>query len=792
MIRLYIDHKECDVAQDIKIPLNISLSKLTDVQSARAGRSIELELKGTASNMSVFGTSSTLYAKKRFNSEHHTARIVVDGSTLLEGTVYLLQCYSRNKGDVCYRIRIADGGAEWARSAARRKIRDCGLDFSMRLIPSEIVKSWEGEQAVRFLPVGRNRYTAEYSNATIPDEHIMTVDDYHPFISVKSVLESIFTDAGYTIESAFFESELFRSLYFSGEYSSPDTSAQRAKADFLARRQAPVTATADSLGIVYASPGVLTHSLGNVVDTANPFAVDSNGKTMSDTFANNDVFFIDEYGYACFSPASAMNVGFILHLEYNTDFRILSRTRLKGFDSLQFYPGATMNFALANTYVDFRDKIEAAGSYKLFIFDFAEGEQYRLTIKDRAGNSCTTLTTSKQSTVINMPYKEGLTAVCERLENGSYVECEGDWALYESFVPERGTKQVSVDLRIPTQELAANEKFYFHKLFFGGADQNMNITLGEGCSLRPYFSTNPGYDSTVTFKDITYNNVWLIDMLDAVRQMFNLAIYTDDRSKKVFIEPMEELLGREKIQDWNNRIDISQPVTISDIGVDTPQYRVLKYKDGDKASEQFNAQNGTTLGYWEREIPLYGTTESTLNDSNPIFTTGVNRTGLYAIAPSASVMQVGDGTNEGSIDTPFSTHIIRYAGMQPLPSGEVWGYPLNGGQYPLAGFHFAGDDRSAAFSLCFEDRDGVEGLHRYHDDKFSRDAECQYMTLTLRLSPLDVERLLYPQHNQASALSRFRLAHNNEKSLFLLESLQEYTPATWEAKCRFMRLTKDY
>ena len=792
MIRLYIDNIECDVAQDIKIPLNISLSNLTDVQSARSGRFVELELKGTASNKQIFGTSSTLYAQKRFNSECHTARIVVDGSTLLEGTVHLLQCYSRNKGDVCYRIRIVEGGAEWAKSAARTKIRDCGIEFSMLFTPLDIVRSWEWDKPIRFLPVGRNRYSAEYTNATIPNEHIMTVDDYHPFISVKSVLESIFTRAGYTIESSFFESELFRSLYFSGEYSSPDTAEQRVKADFLARRQAPVTATADSLGMVFASPGVLSYSLGNVVDTANPYAVDSNGKTMSDTFANNGVFFIDEYGYACFSPASAMKVGFILHLEYKTDFRILSRTRLKGFDSLQFYPGATMNFTLANTYADFRDKIEAAGSYKLFIFDFAEGEQYRLTIKDRAGNTCSTLTTAKQSTAINMPDKEGLTAVCERLENGSYVEYGGDWALYESFIPERGTKQVSVDLRIPTQELAANETFHFHKLFFSGADPNMSITLGTGCSLRPYFSTNPGYDTTVTFKDITYNNVWLIDLLDAVRQMFNLAIYTDTRLKKVFIEPMDELVGSGDIQDWSNRIDISQPITLSDIGVGTPQWRVVKYKDGDKASERFNVQNDTAIGYWARVIPLYGTTESTHTDTNPIFTTGVNCTGLYAIAPSASVMQVGDSADEGSIDTLFSTHIIRYAGMQPLPDGEVWGYPLNSGQYPLAGFHFAGDGHSEAFSLCFEDRDGVEGLHRYYDDKFSREAECQYMTLTLRLSPLDVERLLYLQHNSASSLSSFRLVHNNEPSLFLLESLQEYSPATREAKCRFMRLTKDY
>ncbi|MBQ7856822.1 MAG: hypothetical protein IJ348_06905 [Alistipes sp.] len=792
MIRLFIDNIECDVPQQIDIPLDISSSNLRNVQSARSGRTIELELKGTPSNISIFGRSGHLYATKRFNAEQHTARIVVDGSTLLEGTANLLQCQSERGGDLRYRIRITGGGAEWAKQAAHDKVRDCGIEFSMRLTHDEIAKSWEGEQAVRFLPVSRNRYSATYTSATIPNEHIMTIDDYHPFISVKAVVERIFTKEGYTVESEFFDSELFRSLYFSGEYSSADTYAQRAKASFRARRQAPVTASADSLGRVFASPGVLNYSVGNVVDTANPLAVDCNGKTMSDTFVNNDVFFTDEYGYICFSPPSAMNVGFILHLEYETPFRILSRERLKGFDKVEFLSGVSLDFALTNTYIDFRERIAAAGSYKLFIFDFAAGEQYRLTIKDQSGNVCSTLVATAQSTIVNMPDTEGLTASCERLEGGSYVPYEGDWTLYESFIPESGTKQVSVDLRIPPQQMYAGEMFYFDKIFFGGADPGMEITLGTGCSLQPYFSTTPGYGSTVTFKDITHNNIWLIDLLDAVRQMFNLAIYTDTRQKRVYIEPMEELLGKWATKDWNNRIDASQPVVISDAGIDAPQWRVLKYRDGDKASEQFNAEHDTTLGRWCIENPLYGAVASTRNDVNPLFTTGVNRTGLYSIAPSASIMQVGDSNDSGSMETPFTTHIIRYMGMQPLPEGEMWGYPTSSNLYPLAGFHHVGDGENDTFSLCFEERDGCEGLHRYYDAAMGREAEGHYLTLTLRLSPLDVERLLYPQRGEASLMSLFRLTHEGEQSLFLLDRLQEYSPSTQEARCRFLRLTKDY
>ena len=57
----------------------------------------------------------------------------------------------------------------------------------------------------------------------------------------------------------------------------------------------------------------------------------------------------------------------------------------------------------------------------------------------------------------------------------------------------------------------------------------------------------------------------------------------------------------------------------------------------------------------------------------------------------------------------------QYAGLHPLHDGERWGYPFNRDEYPLAAFHFAGDADSAAFTLCFEDRDGAEGLHTRYD-----------------------------------------------------------------------------
>ena len=175
---------------------------------------------------------------------------------------------------------------------------------------------------------------------------------------------------------------------------------------------------------------------------------------------------------------------------------------------------------------------------------------------------------------------------------------------------------------------------------------------------------------------------------------------------------------------------------------------------------------------------------------SPLFTTGVNKCGVYAFAPSASLLQVGDSAAEGAIDMPFTTHIVRYLGLRPLPEGEVWG-PLGEARYPLAAFFFEGDGQTEGFSLCFEPRDGIAGLSRYFEQHAERVTRRQRLTATLRLSPAEIESLLSAESEGATIRDTFRLKLFNETSLYRLESIRGYNPATQSAECTFIRLMKD-
>ena len=246
MITLWIDEKMGDIDHLPTIPIDFDAANLTNVEGARNGRSIELSLPATPRNNSIFGASCDLHATKRFNMEHHTARIEKEGITIFDGTLYLLGATLSDGITHHYSVRIREGGAEWIDEVVHGELSDLAIPFSGELNLSTIADSWEGDRAVRFLPVCRNDLLSRLSSASsLPVERIMLTDDYHPFISIAEMVRAMFAESGYTLRSNFFDSDFGRSLYMSGDYSRTDNTRAKAKCDFLARRASKGIATAD-------------------------------------------------------------------------------------------------------------------------------------------------------------------------------------------------------------------------------------------------------------------------------------------------------------------------------------------------------------------------------------------------------------------------------------------------------------------------------------------------------------------------------------------------------------------
>lgn len=785
-MKLTIDGKVCHLGtQSHKLPA-YEASKLADVQAARNGRALKITIPATPQNDAIVGFAVDPHTGQRFNSELHTAEFSYEGAVLLTGTVRLLEV-----SDEGYTLEIRDGGADWVSKAATRMFNTLDIPYAASLTPATICASWTDSSPVKFFPIHRDEYPLERSSTDLlTAERILSVDDYHPFLHVETLTRKIFDDAGYMVDSRFMESELFRSLYMSGAYTTSDTSALAARMGFYARRVAPATAAANSSGRVYADPKAIFNTVGNIVETATPQTPDDDGEYIPG-LANSGGCFTMENGKITFTPTTSVSVGFEYFLRYTTGHRILSRTRLKGFDSVYLGPDADMAFSIANRYKDRRESISTNYSYRAVVFNHTSGTQYRLTYtrNGTAGTPWTEFAT--RSALVTTPASGTLSDPVLQIKSGTtWVDYTGDWALYDGYIEETGETTVEIRVRTAAERVSPSSPKLFDLIYFYGAEQGQRLTLHKECSVRSCFVASPGYGSAIRFADVACHRIRQSALLEGLQQMFNLRFHTDKATRTVRIEPADDFFGGEEI-DWRQKTDFSQEVVFTDTSSEMHELQTWGYLAGDGAVTRFNAETGSVFGQWSVRTDSYAALEGEKKSTNPLFRPTLNSEGHYTNAASALIMQVGDrdaAEEEGAGAVP---RIVRFAGMHPLPANQRWGYPWGEASYPLAAFHFAGDDSTSGFTLCFENRDGLRGLHGYYDNQTEQATSRGRITLSLRIAAHEYEELFTPGLGAADISSVFRLDTGEGEVRATLYSIDRYDPEAASARCTFTRFITD-
>lgn len=776
-MRLFIDSAEYPFDTSQRLRLGLSAAKLADVESARRGTAVTLRIPAAAETDRLFLAARDPLDTRQFNASHHTARLEHDGATIHSGTAVLSGTESRG-GTTWYLLTVTGGAAQWAERAARERFDAIPLEFSATLTPTAIAASWEGAGPVKFLPVLRDTYEPAYSSVGLePAEKILSTDDYHPFISVGALVKAIFSQAGYTLRSSFMEGPLFRSLYMSGAYAAADTEAVRARMDFSARRSADGEAAADRLGRVYFSPYMTVCSVGNYVDTFS--SPDDDG-----VYSRNGCLRM-ENGRVVFRPTAAVHAGFEYGLRYVTDYRIATRTRLTGFDSIYTGAGETVRFEIANRFADRRSALTGSFDYLIVVFDHAAGAGYRLTCRKADGTTAEMGRFAARSAKVSTPASECSDPVLYTADGaGGWKEYAGDWALYDGYVSETGQTEISFTLRTQAAELSPASPAAFDSVYMEGAEPGMTLRLLAGCTLRPDFSSTPGYGARLAFADIAHHAVRQTALLESLRQMFNLRFHTDEERREVTVEPADLFYGTREV-DWSDRADLSQPVLTHDLALEAHDTLVAGYRDEDGAVRRFNAAHETVFGQWSAKTGRYGSIEGEEELRSPLFSPTINAAGRYANAPSARIMQVCD-RDDPSGSAAVSPRIVRWVGMRSLPDGERWGYPRPKAQYPLAAFHLEpGVTGPVGQTLCYEDRDGARGLHRYYDSEIARRRAARAVTLNMRISPEEWESLRRLGSGMPDISCLFRLKIGGETGLYILRSIEDYDPRSPSAKCTF-------
>ena len=801
MIKLYIDNKPADIDASTSVSISLSIASVTSIEHGKAGYSKSITIPATPLNRLLLGDCEQINNRDMFNSDTHTARIEYDGFTVIDGEMLMTECNLNGAGS--YKFNIIGGSKNWANHAAKYSISTLKINYSEILSGNLILNSWTDKNScVCFLPVEREIYQLTNSSVSLmPAARILSSRDYHPFIHIRTLLETIFKEASYDIVSEFFNTDFFNSLYMSGRYPFRDAESLKDSMDFKAGRFADVSATADEFGRVFADPYSNYNSIGNIVDTANPDEK-QNGVSAEGVFNNGGCFKNENRGI-CFIPTSEVSVSFDYHFKYITQYTIMSREELSGFNTITLPGNDTRSFKITNSFTPRRNNFQAGKNHRIVVFNHVYGTQYRL-IADQITNEdadpdnlqetdtqeLIISTFGARSILVSHNSEYTLTNLRLLVYSGSaYIPYDGDWELYDGYIGEYGEKEVDVKLRGKCERISPSKPKYFDTLYFSGAEPGTRITIECGTEITPVFNPHPTEGSKLDFGQVACYTENRASLINAIKNMFNLCFYTDNLTKKVYIEPRKNFFSDDVIIDMSDRIDFSMPIKTQELGDDMSRIQIFKYRSGDKTVAKWNLNNDDEFGTWKAEINNHFASENDTIYENTLFAPSINTDNCMPNALSALLIQTSDsGSSNDYEDFNFTPKIVCYKGLVPLNNNEQWNYPSYGTEYPFAGFHYPDGNLCEPFTLCFEDRDGVNGLHEYWDENIKYYNFSKKVTLYLHLYPEEVEALLIPNSLKHDFRAKFAMTIDGEKSFYRLEEICDYNPKATSTKCIFIKI----
>lgn len=790
MLRLFIDNTEADLNSDAELSISLSIASLTSTSWGRASYSKSITIPATPRNRGLMGDCEQPLAAQHFNHTGHTARVEADGCVIIEGQI--LVTASRLGGEGYYRFNIIGNAREWVRSASARLV-ELMPDWSCTFDKSTIAESWTEEGAlVRFLPVERGRLDGqEWPNGRV------TEDTYHPFIHLRSLLGAIFAEAGYAIESQFLDSDYFNRLYMSGRWSEREFGSWAQEMDFEAVRLSDSeSAEADVFGRVYTNPLANYSTVGNPVDMP-----DGERGTF-----NNGALETDSTGRICFRPSRELAAGFIYKLRWESDHRIKSRTRLEGFTELRPNFGDSTKVILKNPFEDKRGEVLSPDmQYRLFVFDPVEGATYRLLAKEITNSEAdpdnlaegdyttrTLLTTTERATPFVHHYSGPIVGLRLEMElDGELYSPASDWAIYEGYVEEYGRSRLEATIVDHPDHYGPSNPKYFDMFFFGGAREGMSMKMLAGSSLRPLLVPHPVEGDLLLWRDVANLSATGLDLIGALKELFDLQIYTDTATRRVIIEPHRDFCREDVVVDLLGRVDESKPIMVEELGADQKRTIRLSLLRGDRRSDELSAEEGVPYGQWCASIDHLFAAEGEHLIENSLFAPSVEVRGSVVAAPSARLLGVGDSA---AAELPraiayrnFTPKIVAYEGVVELPAGERWEYPTSGGaEYPLVRFFDDGSEGMEPLSLLYEDRAGVEGLHKWWDGRIEALNHSRRLTLYITLRAEEIEALVAPNSQGRDFRALYSIPIGGESVLCRLEEIVDYNPSSPSTKAVFV------
>lgn len=221
---IYIENNRLDLYKDISAEFTYNIDDVKDFSSRNTNFSKTIVIPGNATNNKLFGHifefgSANFYNSTsdnvgyNFNAAKSASCVVyVDKIQLFKGVIRLLEIIVDN-GSIEYECAVFGELGGFVSSVGNKKLEE--LDFSAynhEWSKVNVVNSWDQASGTTASGMGYFYPLIDYGQVSHNNKLDFEIGAFRPALFVREYVKKIIEGAGYTFDSTFFDSNLFKRL----------------------------------------------------------------------------------------------------------------------------------------------------------------------------------------------------------------------------------------------------------------------------------------------------------------------------------------------------------------------------------------------------------------------------------------------------------------------------------------------------------------------------------------------------------------------------------------------------
>lgn len=714
-----------DVAEDMPFPLTYAISDIKDITRRNSSYSKTIRIPGTKDTNILFShifDVSLTAAIPIFNQNRKVkCYILRDTLQVFEGSFQLRNIYSKDNRHLTYECIVYGENASFGQAIKEQYVKDLsGLTQLDHYYTYEnLIDTWDKDwtHGYHYPLVNYGRFTGKFlmqlNNGKGPK-----VNDFRPAIYVKWLWNRIFSEAGFTYESEFLNSDVFESLVI------PSNKISQANLfwKYYNSFRASLTANEDITATQSIPIGTPVSSIGpkRTYDFSQRIYFDDDTTTPNGDPSNLWSPTASEYTEGIIQPTTPKPQTFYLNLDYTVNNRWTGRAiqalwaadegvnyySAGVFNSVNFYrtelrilrsqdlSGATVSGGVAVP-ID-----NAAPSYfSLALPTVGTGADNERNKWVYLLGGCDYLSGNTSTTIEYQPF-DGISE-----ENPYVFPVENitsqDPSPYTGHVTWNG--QLAVTLNNSDTDrlvLRAGEKLWAEVTYRTDRINNNELlgtssvpfTINEGSTFFNVPESDVPEGGVISVGSSLDQKLKSIDFVTSIIKMFNLFIETDkDDARNLFIEPRDDYYTYGVNRDWSQKLDLSKETKHDFVSELQNKKIIYTYKKDDDLLNTV---------YTSRFNEIYGEYDYIVDND---FTTGEKKYEIvFSPTPMASIfdmpslivpnIQPVDVTKSDKF-SPNIRILYRQKANIDLPSGEFWqlSSELNNQSYTQSSYPYSGN-----------------------------------------------------------------------------------------------------